>query len=129
MQRQNKTNLIQSSIQRSKYFWHLLPLLFFSLACSLTTLLANTADEPLAQLSMPTQIVKATNTPMLKPNFCVVTASVLHLRECAGANCRIKDWLIQGDKLSIQQDVNGWYQVTTPVGEGGWVNSIYCGGL
>jgi len=111
-----------------KIFKYLLPLLFLSLACSLTSLSANTTNESLAPLSTPTRIAKATNAPMLNPNSCIVTATVLHLRECAGTNCGIKDWLTQGDRLLIQQDVNGWYQVTTPTGESGWVNSIYCGG-
>lgn len=59
----------------------------------------------------------------------MVTAHVLQLRECAGVSCAVKDWLNHGEVLSVQQNINGWYQVTTSAEENGWVNSKYCGGL
>jgi uncharacterized protein YgiM (DUF1202 family) len=112
-----------------KIFKYLLPILFFSLACSLTTPPANNADVVSVQMSSPTQIATITLKPTPTPTTCIVTATVLHLRECADLDCKIRDWLDQGEELSVQQNVNGWYQVTTPTGESGWVNSNYCGGL
>lgn len=108
-------------------------LLFFvltiSLACSLTTLPVGSADLNAIQAQQVTQIAHGIDTPTQTPKTCIVTATVLHLRECAGLDCKIKDWLDQGEKLSVQQNVNGWYQITTPTGESGWINSNYCGGL
>ncbi|MBI2757211.1 MAG: SH3 domain-containing protein [Chloroflexi bacterium] len=112
-----------------RIFKYLLPILFLSLACSLTTPPANKADVVSVQMPAPTQIATITIRLTPIPTTCIVTATVLHLRECAGLDCKIKDWLEQGEKLSVQQNVNGWYQVTTPTGESGWVNSNYCGGL
>lgn len=100
-----------------------------SLACSLTA-------APVAGASVnvrPTQTVvtlvpqTATSVPAL--DTCRVSASVLQLRECAGTSCTVKAWLKQGEELSVVQNVDGWFQVTTPAGESGWVNSKYCGGL
>ena len=102
-------------------------LLLFSLACSLTTPPLNSANSNFIQTQPTAQIPDEMPTPT--PVTCIVTAHVLQLRECAGVSCTVKDWLNYGEVLSVQQNINGWYQVTTSAEESGWVNSKYCGGL
>ena len=100
-----------------------------SLAYSLTA--APVTGASVDSLHRQTGGQPATNTvtPVPTLDTCQVTASVLQLRECAGTSCTVKAWLKQGEALSVYQNVDGWFQVTTPAGESGWVNSKYCGGL
>lgn len=100
-----------------------------SLACSLTA--APVAGASIDSIHTQTVVPDATNTvtPVPTLDTCQVTASVLHLRECAGTSCPVKAWLKQGETLLVHQNVDGWLQVTTPAGESGWVNSKHCGGL
>ena len=104
-------------------------LLLFSLACSLTTPPVNSVNSNFIQTQPTARIANEIETPTSKPITCIVTAHVLQLRECAGVSCTVKDWLNHGEVLSVQQNINGWYQVTTSAEESGWVNSKYCGGL
>lgn len=100
-----------------------------SMACSLTAApVTGASANPLHTQTTFTDVAQtATSVPTL--GTCQVTASVLHLRECAGTSCTAKAWLKQGETLLVHQNVDGWLQVTTPAGESGWVNSKYCGGL
>ncbi len=113
----------------SKYKLILLVLVVPSLACSLTSPPAKTANAILFQASPTVQIARKAATVTATPTTCIVTATVLQLRECGSVNCTVKDWLAQGSVLSVQQTVNSWNQVTTPTNESGWVNSKYCGGM
>ena len=112
-----------------KYNLILLILVVPSLACSLTSPPAKHANAISMQAPPTAQIATKAVTSTATPITCVVTATVLQLRECGGVNCTVKDWLAQGSVLSVQQTVNGWFQVTTPTNESGWVNSKYCGGM
>ena len=107
----------------------LLVLVVSSLACSLTSPPENRAEEISIQAQPTAQIADELIMPTSTPITCIVTATVLQLRECAGMSCIVKNWLDHGDVLSVQQKKNGWYQVTTPTDESGWINSKYCGGM
>ncbi|MFZ5857171.1 MAG: SH3 domain-containing protein [Chloroflexota bacterium] len=100
-----------------------------SLACSLTGAPVAGASVDLLPTQTVVTVVAQTATSVPTLDTCRVTASVLQLRECAGTSCTVKAWLKQGDALSVHQNVDGWFQVTSPAGESGWVNSKYCGGL
>lgn len=123
---------MNSSFHNNVYSGHLITifsLLLLSLACSLTTPPVNSANSNFIQTLPTARIANEIETPTSKPIMCMVTAHVLQLRECAGVSCTVKDWLNHGEVLSVQQNINGWYQVTTSAEESGWVNSKYCGGL
>lgn len=113
----------------SKYKLILLVLVGSSLACSLTSPPENRAEEISIQAQPTAQIADELIMPTSTPTTCVVNATVLQLRECGSVNCTVKNWLDQGDALSVHEKKNGWYQVTTPANESGWVNSKYCGGM
>jgi len=70
-----------------KYFF----LVLLSLACSLTTPPADRADANSMQARPAAKTADETNTPTPTPISCMVTATVLHLREYAGVNCAVKD--------------------------------------
>ncbi len=123
---------MNSSFHNNFYSGHLITifsLLLLSLACSLTTPPVNSVNSNFIQTQPTARIANEIETPTSKPIMCMVTAHVLQLRECAGVSCTVKDWLNHGEVLSVQQNINGWYQVTTSAEESGWVNSKYCGGL
>ena len=123
---------MNNSFHNNFYSGHLITifsLLLLSLACSLTTPPVNSANSNFIQTLPTARIANEIETPTSKPIMCMVTAHVLQLRECAGVSCTVKDWLNHGEVLSVQQNINGWYQVTTSAEESGWVNSKYCGGL
>jgi len=123
---------MNNSFHNNFYSGHLITifsLLLLSLACSLTTPPVNSANSNFIQTQPTARIANEIETPTSKPIMCMVTAHVLQLRECAGVSCTVKDWLNHGEVLSVQQNINGWYQVTTSAEESGWVNSKYCGGL
>ena len=113
----------------SKSILILLVIIVSSLACSLTSPPENRADEISIQVRPTTQIADELIMPTSTPLICIVTATVLQLRECGSVSCTVKNWLDQGDVLSVHEKKNGWYQVTTPTDESGWVNSKYCGGM
>lgn len=123
---------MNSSFHNNVYSGHLITifsLLLLSLACSLTTPPVYSANSNFIQTQPTARIANEIETPTSKPIMCMVTAHVLQLRECAGVSCTVKDWLNHGEVLSVQQNINGWYQVITSAEESGWVNSKYCGGL
>ena len=100
-----------------------------TLACSLTDSPTSFTGEISSQVQPTAQIADELVTPTSTPLTCIVSASVLQLRECGGVSCRVKDWLDLGDVLTVLKNENGWIQVITPTGENGWVNSKYCGGM
>ena len=105
----------------------LLPLLL--LACSLTATPLTPAGSTPASIQSVLPLPDRSTQPSPTPTRCIVIADALNLRECAGTSCTVKAWLKLGEALSVHQNVDGWFQVTTPAGESGWVNSKYCGGL
>jgi len=113
----------------SKYKLILLVLVGSSLACSLTSPPENRAEEISIQAQPTAQIADEPIMPTSTPLTCIVTATVLQLRACGSVSCIVKNWLDQGDVLSVHEKKNGWYLVTTPTAESGWVNSKYCGGM
>jgi uncharacterized protein YgiM (DUF1202 family) len=108
----------------------LLKILLFiplSLACSLT---APVQDQPVPVIpsSQTVRFVLEAEPSTPVPKTCIVTTTALRLRECAGLECAVTDYLEQGDVLLIHQTEDGWHQITTPAEKSGWVKSNYCGG-
>jgi hypothetical protein len=66
-------------------------LVLLSLACSFTTPPADRADTNFVQAGPAAQIADETNIPTPTPITCMVTSTVLQLREYAGVNCTVKD--------------------------------------
>jgi uncharacterized protein YgiM (DUF1202 family) len=102
------------------------------LACSLSgtplDTQAQTSPRPASNPSkLETEAVFLPD-PSPTPSTCFVTAKALHLRDCAGPECTVKDWIKEGEQLTILGSNNGWYQVKTQANQSGWVNSKYCGG-
>jgi len=108
-----------------------LALLFFLLACSLTTppTVSNTDTQSVNKIYLATPTLIPTPIPHTIPAACTVTAQTLHLRNCAGLHCTVIDWLAHGEELVVHEKDHEWIQVTTPTGKTGWVYSKYCGGL
>lgn len=108
-----------------------LSLLFFSLACSLTTPPTSLLDMPM-QLSNKPNLATPTQDPThithTIPTTCRVSAQSLHLRECAGLHCTVLAWLSEGEVLEVLDTDQDWIKVITPAGQTGWVHSKYCGG-
>ena len=106
-------------------------LTLFLLACSLTTPPSPPKDMP-AQVSNKTYLATATPDPNSNshtmPTTCTVSAQSLHVRECAGLDCSVLAWLSTGDVLEVLDADQDWLNVTTPIGQTGWVHSKYCGG-
>ena len=57
---------------------------------------------------------------------CTITATVLNLRRCPNVSCGVMDWLDHDSRLIVLSVSNAWFQVTTPAGQTGWVNSNFC---
>ena len=57
---------------------------------------------------------------------CTVTATVLNLRRCPNVSCGVMGWLDHDSRLTVRSVSNAWFQVTTPAGQTGWVNSDFC---
>ena len=70
-----------------KYFF----LVLLSLACSLTTPPADRADANFMQAGPAAQTADETNTLTPTPITCMVSATILQLREYASVNCTVKD--------------------------------------
>lgn len=121
---------------RSLFLWTI-SLCIISLACSLTDSVPHlsatpnsspiTLDYPLNEI--PTEEEQILDLPAISSqNFCTVSASVLHLRSCAGIDCPVDAWLMKGEVLTILQPGTTWINVQTSNGKTGWVNATYCGG-
>lgn len=108
-----------------------LALLVFLTACSLTTPpTASSMNAPAVnKIYLATPTMLPSSTPSKIPAACMVTAQTLHLRNCAGLQCTVIDWLAHGEELVVHEKDHEWLQVTTPTGKTGWVHSKYCGGM
>ena len=103
----------------------------FVFACTLTNAsaahVASTprADPPTVAVPDPVLAGRPISTsPTTSP--CTVTATVLNLRRCPGVSCGVMGWLDHDSRLTVLSVSNAWFQVTTPAGQTGWVNSYFC---
>lgn len=117
----------------SLFLWAI-SLCAISLACSLTDSStrpsATPTSSPIAlDYAIPIE-AKQTLDPsaISSQTSCTVSATVLHLRSCAGIDCPVDAWLLQGEPLTILQPGTTWINVQTSNGKTGWVNATYCGG-
>lgn len=116
--------------------FYILPFLLGSLACSLTDNTVKPAETPISPISfasqsnaLPIEEIQGDLVPTSSnPVSCTVSATVLHLRSCAGTDCPVDAWLLQGESLTILQPGTAWINVQTSSGKTGWVNATYCGG-
>ena len=108
----------------------LLLIVFFLMACSLTT-------PPQIQQDISAQSSKGDLTTLVPDpepithtisETCTVSAQSLNLRKCAGLQCAVIAWLSHGDVLAVEETDHDWIKVTIPAGQTGWVHSKYCGG-
>ena len=103
-------------------------MLLATLACSLPVPTASSA-APTAS-DAPTQVsfeFETLPSPTSTPNpQCVVSASVLNMRTCAGTQCAAQAWLREGDVLTIRSTQSQWIQVVTRNNITGWVYSKFC---
>lgn len=105
------------------------PMIFFmllaTLACSLLVPAASIA-VPIVSLT-PQQADMTLPSPTLETHpQCVVSASSLNMRACAGTHCTAKTWLHEGDVLTILSTQSQWIQVITQNNVTGWVHSKFC---
>jgi len=128
-----KPSKYPSTKYRSLSLWAI-SLCAISLACSLTDSSthpsATHTSSPIAlDYSIPIE-AKQTLDPsaISSQTSCTVSATVLHLRSCAGIDCPVDAWLLQGESLTILQTGTTWINVQTSNGKTGWVNATYCGG-
>lgn len=123
------------SVRYRSLFLTTISLCLISLACSLTDNLPHPSAIPVSLITLdppPNAIATEENQAFELPAIssktsCTVSASVLHLRSCAGINCSVETWLLQGESLTILQPGTPWIKVKTPDGQIGWVNATYCG--
>lgn len=104
----------------------------FIFACTLTNAsrayVAATprADPP--RVAVPDPVLAG--LPMIPPSStastCTITATVLNLRRCPNVSCGVMDWLDHDSRLVVLSVSNAWFQVTTPAGQTGWINSNFC---
>lgn len=120
---------------RPLFIWTI-SLCILSLACSLTDNSVHPSAMPDSSIALEHSlniIQTEEHQPFDLPSevvttSCTVKATVLNLRSCAGIDCPIKAWLLQGETLTVIQPGIAWIKVTTPSGKVGWVKSTYCGG-
>ncbi len=119
---------------RSLFLWTI-SLCIISLACSLTD--SSTHPSAVTPTSSPIALDHAIPfeakqtfdlSAISSQTSCTVSATVLHLRTCAGTDCPVDAWLLQGEPLTILQPGTTWINVQTSNGKTGWVNATYCGG-
>lgn len=121
------------SKQYPLFFWAIL-LCIPSLACSLIDNAAQPSETPTSPISVAIQsnTLPIEDTQDLRPTssdtLCTVNTAVLNLRSCAGTDCPVNAWLLQGESLTILQPGTSWIKVQTTSGKTGWVNSTFCGG-
>src|SRR5271157_1532848 len=103
----------------------------FIFACTLTN--ASAADvaatprvDP-ARVAVPDPVLAGQPIPPSSTaSNCTVTATVLNLRRCPNVSCSVMGWLDHDSPLTVRGVSNAWFQVTTPAGQTGWVNSNFC---
>ena len=103
----------------------------FIFACTLTNAsAAHVASTPRAdppRVAVPDPVLAGLPiAPSSTASTCTVTATVLNLRRCPGVSCGVMGWLDHDSRLSVLSVSNAWFQVTTPAGLTGWVNSNFC---
>ena len=106
-----------------------IPVFFF--ACTLTNAsAAHVAATPRAdpsRVAVPDPVLAGLPiSPSPAASICRVTATVLNLRRCPNVSCGVMGWLDHDSPLTVHTVSNAWFQVTTPAGQTGWVNSNYC---
>jgi uncharacterized protein YgiM (DUF1202 family) len=104
----------------------------FIFACTLTNASAAyvaatpRADPPRVAVPDPVRAGLPMTPPSSTASTCTITATVLNLRRCPNVSCGVMDWLDHDSRLIVLSVFNAWFQVTTPAGQTGWVNSNYC---
>lgn len=128
-----KSSKYPSPKYRSLFLWAI-SLCAISLACSLTDgsthPSATPTSSPIAlDYAIPIEAKQTLDPSVISSQTsCTVSATVLHLRSCAGIDCPVDAWLLQGEPLTILQPGTTWINVQTSNGKTGWVNATYCGG-
>lgn len=54
-----------------------------------------------------------------------VAAHALNVRECAGMDCPVVDWLVDGQVVTILEAAGDWFKIRLDDGGEGWVYSKY----
>lgn len=122
-----------STKYRSLSLWAI-SLCVISLACSLTDSSTRPSVTPTSSsialdYAIPIETKQTLDLSAISSQTsCTVSATVLHLRSCAGTDCPVNAWLLQGEPLTILQPGTTWINVQTSNGKTGWVNATYCGG-
>ena len=103
----------------------------FIFACTLTNAsAAHVASTPRAdppRVAVPDPVLAGLPIPPSSTaSTCTVTATVLNLRRCPNVSCGVMGWLDHDSRLIVLSVSNDWFQVTTPAGQTGWVNSNFC---
>ena len=103
----------------------------FIFACTLTNAsAAHVASTPHAdppRVAVPDPVRAGLPiSPSPTASTCTVTATVLNLRRCPNVSCGVMGWLDHNSRLIVRSVSNAWFQVTTPAGQTGWVNSDFC---
>ena len=128
-----KPSKYPSTKYRSLALWAI-SLCVISLACSLTDSSTRPSVTPTSSPiardhAIPIEAKQTLDLSSISSQTsCTVSATVLHLRSCAGTNCPVDAWLLQGEPLTILQPGTTWINVQTSNGKTGWVNATYCGG-
>ena len=97
-------------------------------ACSLPVPSANFARPIVSPAPLQADLESETLVPptAMLHQQCVVSASVLNMRVCAGIQCAAQAWLREGDVLTILSTQSQWIQVVTQNNITGWVHSKFC---
>ena len=103
----------------------------FIFACTLTNAsaayVAATRRADLPRVAVPDPVLAGLSiSPSPTASTCTVTATVLNLRRCPNVSCGVMGWLDHDSHLIVLSVSNDWFQVTTPAGQTGWVNSNFC---
>ena len=104
----------------------------FIFACTLTNAsaahVASTprADPPRVAVPDPVRAGLPMTPTSSTASTCTITATVLNLRRCPNVSCGVMGWLDHDSRLTLHSVSNDWFQVTTPAGQTGWVNSNFC---
>lgn len=73
----------------------------------------------------PSQPAAPPQSPTNQGKIGKVTASSLNVRDSGSLSGRVIGSLKQGNKVTIQEEVNNWSHITLPNGSKGWVASWY----
>lgn len=102
--------------------------LLATLACILPVPTGNTTEPNLSDAPLQAALEIETLPPSTSTSNpqCVVSASVLNMRVCAGTQCTAQTWLREGEVLTVLGTQSQWMQVVTRSNITGWVHSKYC---